>query len=149
MTNLTDELTRKTKVTSEQPGGANSPAEIKIDPTSDRINVSEITKPSNDQDRSTDSDNPDKPETSYRFLRYVSDRTGQSLIMLGLFGLILSTQFRTQLWLIPAGLAVAALKFGGRIFRPWAIVFESSGAGWHTRCFIDLPSGASFCTTHS
>ncbi|MCD4728261.1 MAG: hypothetical protein K8R46_11395, partial [Pirellulales bacterium] len=28
-------------------------------------------------------------------------------------------------------LAVAAREFGGRIFRPWAVVFESSGTGWH------------------
>lgn len=110
MTNLTDEIIRDSTDIITRPGGTIPPAEIKIDPGSDRINVSELTKANRDQGQTAASNQSDKSEKSYRFLRCASEHTGQSLIMLVLLGLVFSTQFRTQLWLIPAGIAMTMIR---------------------------------------
>lgn len=107
MNNLADELTRDTAA---RPGGSNSPAEIRIDPILDRVNISELIKINPDQDNTTNKKQRETTENSYPFLQWAAEQTGQSIIMLGLLGLVLSTQFRTHLWLIPAAMVVAIVR---------------------------------------
>lgn len=110
MTNLTDGQTKQVIDTTTNVSAMIPSAEIKTDPKSDRINVSELARDGKNQDHTTARELPPDSKKPYRFLGQASEHTGQSLIMLVLLGLVLAIQFRTQLWLIPAGAAVVMIR---------------------------------------